>query len=122
MSKTGRSHLTLDDCSMNMSNENYEVQRSRRSARLSSKKHDKSKDMSINNEIVDIKKQVKILRKPIQNAFGYDVKEVDAFYLQDLFTELPKLKDIWTRIGFTNNIQDNRLDAFYEKMNVNIEV
>lgn len=90
--------------------------KARRSKRLSSKKVEAKKDMSLNVSVQDVRRQYKLLKQPLLDAFGYDIKEQDIYYLQDFFIELPKLKDVWKRIGFNKDIQDRRLETLYEKL------
>lgn len=90
----------------------------RRSKRLSSKKPapKTERDTSLNASVHDVRRIYKLLRQPLIESFGYDIKEQDIYYLQDFFIELPKLKDIWKRIGFNKETHDRRLEKLYENL------
>lgn len=75
------------------------------------------KDNSIHNSTQEIRHQIKELKPHIMACFQYDLKEVDFFYLQDFFEDLmPKLKEIWNRIGFNKEAQSIRIDKLYENL------
>ena len=59
-----------------------------------------------------------LLRNAIQEAFGYTLKNIDIEFMKIQFTGLPVLDETWTRIGFNQETQENRLKNFYEKLNV----
>jgi len=113
--------------SLNDSNLHASVhQQKRRSKRITEKRNDISSkeqaEISLNVSIHDVSKQHNLLRKPIMEAFNYGVQEQDVYYLQDFFVELPKLKDVWKRIGFNSDIQERRLETLYEKLIVRLRL
>ncbi len=74
------------------------------------------KDSSLNMSVEDVRRQYKLLKQPILEGFGYEVKEQDVYYLQDFFVELPKLRETWKRIGFNRETQEGRLETLYERL------
>lgn len=76
----------------------------------------KRDNSQLNLSVEDVRRQYKILKQPIQEGFGYEVKEQDIYYLQDFFIELPKLRDTWKRIGFNRETQEGRLETLYERL------
>lgn len=76
----------------------------------------KRDNSQLNVSVEDLRRQYKLLKQPIQEGFGYEVKEQDIYYLQDFFIELPKLRDTWKRIGFNRETQEGRLETLYEKL------
>ena len=90
--------------------------KSGKSKKKSKKKNSLPKDQSMHNTTQEIRNQIRALKPTIQSCFEYELKEPDFFYLQDFFEELPKIKDIWNRIGFNKETQAQRLDKLYENL------
>jgi hypothetical protein len=58
------------------------------------------------------------LGKMISENFSYEIKQVDLNFIFELFTQLPSLKEIWSRIGFNKETKSQRLNKFYEQLYV----
>ena len=53
-----------------------------------------------------------------RSIYKYELNECDQEFIDQFFTSLPRLKDIWDRIGFNSATQLKRLGKFYSKMMV----
>lgn len=65
------------------------------------------------------KKMEKELKTIMKECFGYEVRNVDLYFLKELYSQLPKLYEIWDRIGFNKNTKETRVDNFYNTLTVN---
>ncbi len=118
-SRRGKKQLLSDKSDTENSLNDSNIHMKRRSKRITEKQNNtavKEQEISLDVSIQDL------LRMPLMQAFEYEVQEQDIEYLQYFFVELPKLKDVWSRIGFSVNIQEQRLEKLYEKLTVGLEI
>lgn len=54
------------------------------------------------------------LKTVIMDLFGYEFNDFDINFLTQIFTQLPRLNEVWTEIGFDQQTKQARLDEFYK--------
>jgi cobalamin biosynthesis Mg chelatase CobN len=79
-------------------------------SKKSSKKQHISSGGTANKELLGHLKTI------IHKCFGYDINEFDIGFISQIFTQLPKLNEIWSRIGFTTETKQTRLEKFYNEV------
>jgi hypothetical protein len=79
-------------------------------SKKSGKKPNKKQSLSSNKEL---QTQLKTI---ISKCFGYEIREFDIDFIREIFTQLPKLNEIWSRIGFTTETKESRLEKFYNEV------
>ena len=60
----------------------------------------------------------KDLKKIFADCFEFEVRGADIKFIEELYTSIPSLYEIWERIGFNKETVDKRLDNFYDNLKV----
>jgi protein regulator of cytokinesis 1 len=56
------------------------------------------------------------LRQIVSDLYGYEIKDFDLDLIGEIFTQLSKLNEIWSRIGFNHQTKQDRLERFYTEV------
>ena len=81
------------------------------SAKKAKKATNKKAEKLTNNKALQAQ-----LKDVISECFGYEIRDFDISFVREIFNQLPKLNEIWGRIGFDQETKEGRLDKFYKEV------
>lgn len=99
--------------------------KSRPSKRIEDKKPKKSNDFAKKSAPISSSQSGKVhtykdLKKIIADCFEFDIRGTDIKFIEELYSSIPSLFEIWERIGFNKDTVDKRLGNFYENLKVTL--